>query len=302
MKLIEFMSTSLYSDTICATIETLRNAVIDGPPLHAIMALYTVSCLTILPLTWYRTGNSFNIGYGLSVASMSLVLSYSFTHIFNQGNTTLSFRNPPSILVLIALVYGLRLAAYTLIRKINVKEMRDKFKKINTTPFLQSTVMALGLSLLYTFMVTPALFALRNPLKEGSALYIIQWVFTCISALGMILESVADQHKYEVKRKRKEKIEGEFVGPTTWSYKLCRHPNYLGEILFWFGLYGAGCVSFGTSITGWICGSLGFCAILFIMFGSTNSLEKKQLKNYGNDRAYIEWKENVRFALIPFFV
>jgi steroid 5-alpha reductase family enzyme len=295
------MLTSAFSDTKGPTLETLRYAIVDGHPLNAIMALYIVSCLTILPLTWYRTGYSFSIGYGLSVATMSLALVYSFSVLCNKGKSTLSILNPPSILVLVALMYGIRLATYIFIRNITVQEMRDMFKKINTTPFLKSTVMALGLSFLYTFMVTPVLFALRGPLEAGSVWYIIQVIFTCISALGMMLEAIADQHKFEVKRKRKEKMEGKFVGPTTWSYKLCRHPNFLGELLFWFGQYGAGCVSFGTSITGWVCGSLGFCAIVFIMCGSTSRLEKKQVMNYGKDTAYTAWRENVRFALIPFF-
>lgn len=95
---------------------------------------------------------------------------------------------------------------------------------MDETPRLERTLMALGVSLLYVFMILTVLFA-----PDG-----VQALFTGVALFGAILESVADQHKfrtYENAKQRPSGKEGEdkFVGPTTWSYGICRHPNYLGE-------------------------------------------------------------------------
>ena len=47
--------------------------------------------------------------------------------------------------------------------------------------------------------------------------------------------------------------------------KLVRHPNYTGEILFWLGVWLSGAPTFGRSFTAWICSTVGFYGISFIM-------------------------------------
>eukprot|EP00579_Thalassiosira_antarctica_P005080 CAMPEP_0201884026 /NCGR_PEP_ID=MMETSP0902-20130614/16367_1 /ASSEMBLY_ACC=CAM_ASM_000551 /TAXON_ID=420261 /ORGANISM="Thalassiosira antarctica, Strain CCMP982" /LENGTH=340 /DNA_ID=CAMNT_0048412913 /DNA_START=42 /DNA_END=1064 /DNA_ORIENTATION=+ len=282
-------SSALFS-VITPVTEALTHALVSGTPLHAIGALYAVASLTVVPLTYYRTGYSFSVGYGLSVAAMSAALLSSFP------KQTLS---APPILALTSLVYGLRLAAFIFVRERTVESKRKVFDEMNKKPVLQRTPLALGVALLYAFMVSPVLFALRGTLEAGSLLEKVQVFFTGLAAFGMVLESVADLHKYEVKRQSKDGDE-KFVGPTTWSYKLCRHPNYLGEILHWFGLFGAGSVSFGKSIAGWTCGGLGLFGILSIMMGASSRLDTKQSEKYGGQPAYDEWKGKVTSSVIPF--
>jgi steroid 5-alpha reductase family enzyme len=147
-------------------------------------------------------------------------------------------------------------------------------------------------------MTSPALFALRGKVGEGSALAKIQLVSAGVSVFGTLLEAVADQHKYLVKRGKDES--GVFAGPTTWSYRLCRHPNYLGEILVWIGLFAGGSVSFEKSVVAWICGALGLWGILGIMFNASSRLDKKQEEKYGKQNAYTEWKKKVPYPIVPF--
>ena len=52
------------------------------------------------------------------------------------------------------------------------------------------------------------------------------------AVLGIMIESVADKQLFDFKNKSsKESI----LDQGLWS--LCRHPNYLGEILFWWGIF-----------------------------------------------------------------
>jgi steroid 5-alpha reductase family enzyme len=183
-----------------------------------------------------------------------------------------------------------------LAREQTVESKKKQFKDLDTKPRLQRIPLALGVSLLYAFMTSPALFALRGTVKAGSVFEKIQVFSTGVSVFGMILEAVADQHKYEVKRQSKD---GDFAGPTTWSYKICRHPNYLGEILFWVGLFGAGSVSFGKSIVAWVGSVLGLSGILSIMLGASARLDKKQEEKYGGQASYDEWKKGVSYSVLP---
>jgi len=283
-------SSSALSSIVGPATEALHQVLVSGTPSRAVGALYAVASLTVVPLTYYQTAYSFSVGYGLSVAAMSLALLTSFKFSLSA----------PSILAVTSLVYGLRLGGYIFARERTVESKRKQFEEMNKRPILKRTPLALGVSLLYAFMVSPALFALRGTLDAGSVLKKVQLCFTGVSAFGMLLEAVADQHKYEVKRKSKEGEES-FVGPTTWSYTICRHPNYLGEILFWAGLFGAGSVSFGKSIVPWACGGLGLWGILSIMLGASAGLDKKQAEKYGEQPDYVEWKRKVSSSVIPFF-
>ncbi|OZJ03894.1 hypothetical protein BZG36_03950 [Bifiguratus adelaidae] len=52
-------------------------------------------------------------------------------------------------------------------------------------------------------------------------------------ALGFLLEATADQQKYTFRQKRSTPIEINRFG--IWRYS--RHPNYMGEILLWWGIF-----------------------------------------------------------------
>jgi steroid 5-alpha reductase family enzyme len=289
-----------------AMADALRRTLSTGTDAAALGALYAVSAATVVPLTWYRTGYSFSVGYGLSVATMSAALLCSFAPSSSSSSSVL-VASPSRFAAQVALVYGLRLAAFIYAREQTVEEKKKQFQAMDKTPPLKRTPLALAVSLLYAFMVSPVLFALRGAASvaaRSAASDRAQAAFACVAAFGVILESVADQHKYEAKRGSNDgKVGGDgdkFVGPVNWSYALCRHPNYLGEILHWVGLFGVGSVTFGKSITAWACGILGLWGILGIMFGASSRLDKKQSEKYGGLAQYEEWKGRVRWSVIPF--
>lgn len=299
------------SPTVVAAATAFTETISMGTPLQAMMALYAVSAATVIPLTWWRTGYSFSVGYGLSVAIMSLALLCTFTSTTSTNSiaslSKLIFSSPSHFTTVIALLYGLRLGAFIYIREQNVQEKKNQFAALDKTSPIKRTPLALVVSLLYTFMVSPVMFALRAASPKNNSMAMMQMVCAYMAAFGMILESVADQHKYIFKRNNNANNDDDenkkFVGPTTWSYTLCRHPNYLGEILHWIGLFGTGCVTFSfhrTSLTAWICGILGLWGILSIMFGASSRLDKKQTEKYAGQINYEEWKKRVKWSIVPF--
>lgn len=155
-----------------------------------------------------------------------------------------------------------------------------------------------SLSLFYAFLTTPVLFALRNPVTAAvSSPITTSLVGAYMAWFGASLEAIADLHKLVAKQRNNSK---DFVGPTTWTYRICRHPNYLGEVLMWIGLYLGGVQSFGRSIPAWIASTLGVTGIVSIMFKATDGLEKRQQDKYSGQETYDTWKGKVPYALVPF--
>ena len=58
-----------------------------------------------------------------------------------------------------------------------------------------------------------------------------QWLGLLVWVLGFIIEVVSDSQKSKFNKKNK----GKFINIGLWKY--IRHPNYLGEIIIWLGIF-----------------------------------------------------------------
>ena len=138
--------------------------------------------------------------------------------------------------------------------------------------------------------MTPNLYALRC--NKASVVGVV------VAAAGALLEAIADGQKFVVKQKYGNS--NIFCGPTGGVYRICRHPNYLGEVVFWLGMYVSGVGAFGKSIAAWVCSSLGLYGICGIMKNATARLDGKQADKYKGQEAYDLWCEQVKAPLVPF--
>ena len=106
-----------------------------------------------------------------------------------------------------------------------------------------------------------------------------------------MIEAIADAQKFLQKRRDyAQKADGTFQGPMGGLYASCRHPNYFGEVLFWFGLFVAGLPSFGSQVIPYTAGGLGLWGIYGIMSGATKRLDGKQADKYGGQPVYDAWR------------
>ena len=98
------------------------------------------------------------------------------------------------------------------------------------TGVLYPVVNFIGIHMVPTLVVwgciLPATFAVREqlPLNAGSVL------FVCLSLGAATLQGIADIQMHQFRRHRT----GTFIRQGLWRYS--RHPNYLGEILMWWGV------------------------------------------------------------------
>jgi steroid 5-alpha reductase family enzyme len=222
--------------------------------------------------------------------ALSLLAAYS----------PLNLRSSSTLLACAAAFYGFRLGSFLAIRNFVNKTKQQEIRAFEKTPRLKRIPFAVSVSLFYALMTTPALYALRAPPATGTLASYLAYSGVATAMFGAILEAIADGHKFLVKQKYGNGIKEIFVGPTGGVYRMCRHPNYLGEVIFWAGMLMGGAPSFGKSIQAWICSLLGMYGILGIMRNATSRLDAKQAEKYKNQEAYELWRIRVESPLVPF--
>jgi len=112
------------------------------------------------------------------------------------------------------------------------------------------------------------------------------WVLAgaALMALGLVLETVADQQK----QRAKAAAPGDFA--RSGLYARLRHPNYTGEMLFQAGLMVA-CLG---SARGWLQYASCLIAplyILILMYYAGRDADEQQARRYGDNPDYLTWRE-----------
>jgi len=218
-------------------------------------------------------------------------LSYSLTFIllafiaFLGSDAVL----PKIILLLMVLVWGLRLGIFLFVRinKIS-KDSRFDEIRINFFKFLSFWIFQ-GITVFIVLLPTFFFF-------QGKTTYSFLLSFGFLVWLtGLITEGFADRQKYIFINNPKNK--GKWVDTGLWKYS--RHPNYLGEILCWVGIY---LYTFEAITTNQrLVGMLSPLTIIVLLLFVTGipKLEEKADKKWGSNQRYQEYKKKTA-ALIPF--
>ena len=107
-------------------------------------------------------------------------------------------------------------------------DLKTRFKKF---PYL---IDFFGIHLYPTLQVNFSLFPLYYYfLSDFSPMPIALYIFSFFTIGAVFLEHLADEQMREFRSKPENK--GKTMNRSLWKYS--RHPNYLGEVLFWWGLY-----------------------------------------------------------------
>ena len=107
-------------------------------------------------------------------------------------------------------------------------DLKTRFKKF---PYI---IDFFGIHLYPTLQVNFSLFPLYYYfLSDFSSIPISLYIFSFFTIGAVFLEHLADEQMQEFRSKPENK--GKTMNKSLWKYS--RHPNYLGEVLFWWGLY-----------------------------------------------------------------
>ena len=103
----------------------------------------------------------------------------------------------------------------------------------------------------------------------------------CLAIAGLIIEVIADHQKARFRQKPENK--GRFIQTGLWSRR--RHPNYFGEIVFWFGLaLAASPAMSGAQHLAWL--SPLFVYLLLTRLSGIPTLVKRGQQLWGDDPEY----------------
>ena len=261
----------------------------------SLLGILLAVCAIACAVGFYKFVYFLSIGYGFAVAFGGVAVLVMY--LINPSATPLWI-----VLVQNALfiAYGARLSGFLLVRELKnatfkktdvAKETLAKNDEKKMPIFVLVTIW-LTVAVLYVAQVSPMLFRYTN----ASTDYIVPVIGFAISVLGLILESVADKQKSAQKKERPDMV------ATKGLYKMCRCPNYLGEILFWTGVFVSGVTAYQT-IGQWITAVLAYICIVYIMFNGAQRLEKRQMKRYGDNEEYNTYadKTPIIIPLLPIY-
>lgn len=243
--------------------------------------------LVISCIGFYKYVYFISLGYGFSIAGIGIALL-----ILYPEQLTI----PTILACILFIIYGCRLGGYLLVREIRSASYRSTMKREikdgSDMKMIAKVSIWITCALLYVLEVSPVFFRLYN----GGKTDVVTIVGIVIMACGIILESTADLQKSSAKKKNPNRF------CDSGLYKIVRCPNYLGEVLFWTGVF----VSGVTTLTGalqWVCALLGWACIVYIMFGGARRLEIRQNKNYGSDPEYQAYVQHtpILLPLIPLY-
>ena len=240
--------------------------------------VFIINFLAFLWAYRYQSDKITDLTYSVSFLLLAGFLFYYFQD-FSLGKWLLTG--------MIAL-WSLRLGTYLFIRihrtgrDERFDEMRPHFFKYLRFWTLQAVSIWI--------LALPVIFGM----EESFSLGLFQWLGLGIWMIGFVIESIADWQKFNFKQNTSN--ENSFVNIGLW--KFIRHPNYLGEIMIWIGLFifvipvlsGFTWISIVSPL--WI-------TLLLVKISGIPLLEKRAWKKYGSNASFKSYFNN-SYRLIPF--
>lgn len=261
----------------------------------SLLGIILIVAAVLSAVGFYKFVYFLSIGYGFAVAGGGIAIF------------VMALINPTSapiwllaVAALLFVAYGVRLSGFLLVRELKnasfkktdvAKDTLAKNNEKKMPVFVLATIW-ISVSVLYTAQVSPMLFRYVG----GNEDVVVPVIGFVISVFGLILESIADNQKSAQKKVRPEMV------ATEGLYKIVRCPNYLGEIIFWTGVFVSGITSYAT-VGQWITAVLAYICIVYIMFNGAQRLEKRQMARYGDNEEYNTYanKTPIIIPLLPIY-
>ena len=246
-----------------------------------------------------------SVGYGLSVAAIGFAMFIKY-----ELADGLNLPWPILLQMVLFMVYGIRLGGFLLARELKNANYRKTLEEATKTksgssdklPAPVMICMWIMVAALYVVQTSPvyfhienyrAVYNLPNSFRDIEVLTLIGAV---ISVAGIVLEAVSDAQKSAAKK----------VNPKRFCdkglFRMCRCPNYFGEIVFWTGVVVSALNALNEWYQ-WVLAFVGYLAIVYIMLNGAKRLEKRQNASYGEDPEYQEYVKRtpIIFPLIPLY-
>ena len=228
-----------------------------------------------------------SIGYGYAVAGIALA-SIILGLVMDGLSPVLIVAN------IVMFAYGIRLGTFLLKREMGNKVYKEILKKKagNEPPMFVKIICWIFVGALYVCQTSGLHFRYTN----GTADDVVLYIGIVIMAIGALTEGFADKQKSAQKATRPDMVAMEGL------FKIVRCPNYLGEILFWTGVFISGVTSFNC-VAQWVVALIGYVCIVYIMVDGAKRMEKGHIERYGSKEEYQNYanKTPILIPLIPLY-
>ena len=155
--------------------------------------------------------------------------------------------------------------------------------------FLETIANACGVTV-FVVMLPP----LCTYSQKSAAISTLSWAGAAICLSGLAIETAADFQKTRFREDPKNK--DTWIDQGVW--RASRHPNYLGEMMVWAGLYVAVVLALPLGLA--LLALVGPLSILFLLsfISGIPILEKSAERKWGRQKAYTAYKSAVPL-LVP---
>lgn len=252
----------------------------DGLSVIAWVA-FAVQWVVFIHAGWNATEKYFDLTGSLTYISLSV---YSFSQAKSKDTRQ-------TVLTVMVLVWAVRLGTFLFsrIHKAGKDSRFDKIKHRLPRFFNFWTIQGLWVFLTALPVWVTNVSTVSAPVSNTD---VIGWGLWLI---GFVIEVTADNQKSVFRADSKN--QGKFICTGLWAYS--RHPNYLGEIILWCGVY----ISSTNILVG--ANHIACLSPLFVIFLLTKVsgiplLEKSADEKWGSNPAYQKYKANTG-CLVPGF-
>ena len=249
---------------------------------NLILLIFSIQWISFIPAYIFQTEKFFDLTGSMTYLTTVLAALY----------ITDSVKISDYVIVSCVVIWAIRLGSFLFMRIHKAGEDR-RFREIKTNFtrfFMTWTLQGMWVSMCLLCLIT----ALSS--YSGIILNNVFYIGLLIFIFGFIIEVVADHQKTVFRKDLKNK--DKFISTGLWSYS--RHPNYLGEILLWFGV---AIMSF-SSLQGLQYLTLIspiFVYILLVYISGIRILENQGDKKWGHLDSYKEYLKNTPMLFFRIF-
>jgi steroid 5-alpha reductase family enzyme len=232
-----------------------------------------------------------NFLWGLSFSLQAAIYFYKSLEYSIFSFFTEKFSWEKLTFCVLIFAHGIRLSSLMILREIGKPEdarwhkLREKFGR-NFWWLSYFTVFMPAM--ITNFLVGSLIYSFMNTEKNNIG-HLTYWTGILTMLFGGLLGTLADVQKYTFKASRRN--EGKILDHGLWG--ISRHPNYLGEVIYWWGVY---MVNFSAGLLWTIFAPM--LITFMILFVSGIPVNEAMMKEeHGQD--YIEYAKRVPI-FIPF--
>jgi len=161
--------------------------------------------------------------------SSGFFIVYLVVYIINKSGGIVQ-----NLILIMLFFWGLRLTSYLTIRNYNKEDFRyENLKNKYGSQWLKKSYLRIFLLQAFVLILVNSASIIATVNVKSNSITPINYLAATIWILGFLIESIADLQLYKFKSHSIN--QGKVMNRGLWKYS--RHPNYLGEILMWTGIF-----------------------------------------------------------------